>query len=287
MVGGVAPVPTTTLDFTTHPGNPQITVTMQRTDVPTFFARIFGQRLATVSATAIAEAYNSSNTTGASGSMPPVAPTCTKPWLVANLDPDHPVGASFAPFVNTDGSLAHPGVWSGGGGGIIAEPITLPNIWQSPLPSPSSLPATCRRTSPTRRLVPAHPVRGEVAILRKVWLVATPRTPLSIAAVRTPRPSRLTPIAIVAGSLAGAACLLTGAGGSGPTPGGNDFLDPSNFQTQRWGRSHADSIRNPASLRSGRDHEWADRNFADHRHQRRRPNRECCRIHAGLCSEYE
>jgi hypothetical protein len=35
----------------------------------------------------------------------------------------------------------------------------------------------------------------------------------------------------VAGSLAGAACLLTGAGGSGPTPGGNDILDPINFQT--------------------------------------------------------
>ena len=35
----------------------------------------------------------------------------------------------------------------------------------------------------------------------------------------------------VAGSLAGAACLLTGAGGSGPTPGGNDRLDPINFWT--------------------------------------------------------
>ena len=32
-----------TYDFTTHPGNPQVTVTLQRTDVPLFFARIFWQ----------------------------------------------------------------------------------------------------------------------------------------------------------------------------------------------------------------------------------------------------
>ena len=110
-----------------------------------------------MSATAVAEAYNSSNTTGASGSMPPVAPTCTKPWLVANLDPDHPVGASFAAFVNINGSLANPGVWSGGGGGIIAEPITLPDIWQSPLPAtlitpgylPANLPNTPGGTCPS------------------------------------------------------------------------------------------------------------------------------------------
>src|ERR1041384_5771706 len=52
LVGG-APA----FDFT-RPGNPQITLTLQRTDLPTFFARIWGSRLSTVSATAIAEAYN-------------------------------------------------------------------------------------------------------------------------------------------------------------------------------------------------------------------------------------
>ena len=83
--------------------------------------------------------------------MPPVAPTCTKPWLVANLDPDHG-GATPQPFVNPDGSLANPGVWTDPGGGIIAEPITLPNIWQTPLTSPLTKarllarePAQCRR----------------------------------------------------------------------------------------------------------------------------------------------
>jgi Flp pilus assembly protein TadG len=226
-VGGVAPVPTITFDFTSHPGNPQITVTMQRTDVPTFFARIFGQRLATVSATAIAEAYNSSNTTGASGSMPPVAPTCTKPWLVANLDPDH--GGGTAPFVNNDGSLANPGVAPGG---IIAEPITLPNIWPSrltsPLPTPGYLPAslpnapagTCSSCSAGGGGNFAESVACcDTANAAQYSCGAPPPTPLTVDGTSD-----------VAGSLAGAACLLTG-GGSGPTPGGNDILDPINFQT--------------------------------------------------------
>jgi Putative Flp pilus-assembly TadE/G-like len=225
-VGGVVPVPTTSFDFTTHPGNPQITVTMQRTDVPTFFARIFGQRLATVSATAIAEAYNSSNA-GASN-MPPVAPTCTKPWLVANLDPDHP-GAPFAPFVNTDGSLANPGVWTGGGGGIIAEPITLPNIWPhtSPLSTFGYLPAnlpnapagTCPSCSGGGGNFAESAACCDTANAAQYSCGANPST-LTVDANRDD-----------AGSLAGAACLLTGAGGSGPTPGGNDILDPINFQT--------------------------------------------------------
>jgi Flp pilus assembly protein TadG len=248
MVGGVAPVPNTTFDFTTHPGNPQITVTMQRTDVPTFFARIFGQRLATVSATAIAEAYNSSNTTGASGSMPPVAPTCTKPWLVVNLDPDHlPLG----PFVNTDGSLAHPGVWSGGGGGIIAEPITLPNIWQSPLPTvpltttPGYLPANLPN-APAGTCPSCSGGGGDFA-----ESVACCDTANAAQYSCGANPSTLTvdTNSDVAGSLAGAACLLTGAGGSGPTPGGNDFLDPSNFQ--RSGGSDPMQIQSGTPPHSG------------------------------------
>jgi uncharacterized membrane protein len=51
-VGGVVPTVTTqTFDFSRQ-GNPQVTVTVQRTDMPTFFAHIFGRRAATVSATA-------------------------------------------------------------------------------------------------------------------------------------------------------------------------------------------------------------------------------------------
>jgi len=231
-VGGVAPVPTITFDFTSHPGNPQITVTMQRTDVPTFFARIFGQRLATVSATAIAEAYNSSNTTGASGSMPPVAPTCTKPWLVANLDPDHPLSAPFAPFVNADGSLAHPGVWAPpAGGGIIAEPITLPNIWQTPLPAtlvtpgylPASLPNAAGGTCPS--------CSGGGGNFAESVACCDTANAAQYSCGANPSTLTVDTNSDVAGSLAGAECLLTGAGGSGPTPGGNDILDTINFQT--------------------------------------------------------
>jgi Putative Tad-like Flp pilus-assembly len=69
--------------------NPQVQVQVQRNDLPTFFARIWGRATVTVSATAKAEAYNASADLGvASGVRPPVAPTCVKPWLMPNLDPN-------------------------------------------------------------------------------------------------------------------------------------------------------------------------------------------------------
>ena len=49
------------------PGNPRVTVSMQKTNLPVFFARIFGNSAAMVSAIATAEAYNpaySQNNTG-------------------------------------------------------------------------------------------------------------------------------------------------------------------------------------------------------------------------------
>jgi len=49
-VGGISPVllGTPVYDFTTHPGNPQITVTLQRTDLPIFFARMWSRAAPTV-----------------------------------------------------------------------------------------------------------------------------------------------------------------------------------------------------------------------------------------------
>ena len=103
------------------PGNPQITVTLQRTNLPIFFARIFGQTLATVTASATAEAYNSSNPgTAGANSMPPVAPSCVKPWLVPNMDPQRP---GNPPFVNLDGSIKNPGIWGSAAKGVIGEPL--------------------------------------------------------------------------------------------------------------------------------------------------------------------
>src|SRR5216684_5070229 len=91
-VSGAPPVLVAATPDFTHPGNPQISVTLQRTDLPTFFARIWGTKLATVTATAVAEAYNPGN---APAGYPPIAPKCVKPMLVANRDP-----ASTNPFVD-------------------------------------------------------------------------------------------------------------------------------------------------------------------------------------------
>src|SRR5258707_1281513 len=65
--------------------NPLVTVQVQRTDLATFFARIWGRRGASVSATATAEAFNSSNSdlvgNAASGTVIPVQPRHCQPDL--------------------------------------------------------------------------------------------------------------------------------------------------------------------------------------------------------------
>jgi len=70
--------------------DPKVTVQVRRTDLPTFFARIWGSTQITVAASATAEAYNSSGAAyqpGGTGTTIPVAPICVKPWLLPNLDP--------------------------------------------------------------------------------------------------------------------------------------------------------------------------------------------------------
>jgi hypothetical protein len=94
-ISGAPPVlvGTPAFDFT-RPGDPQVSVTLQRADLPTFFSRIWGRIFSTVTATAVAEAYNPAN---AAAGYPPIAPKCVKPLLVANQDPK---GAGPSPFVN-------------------------------------------------------------------------------------------------------------------------------------------------------------------------------------------
>jgi hypothetical protein len=66
-------------------GNPHVTARVTRADLPTFFARIWGRTQITVSASATAEAYNPSGQVNiTTGSAPPVAPSCVKPWLLPN-----------------------------------------------------------------------------------------------------------------------------------------------------------------------------------------------------------
>ena len=74
--------------------NPHVTVQVQRTDLPTFFGRIWGSTHVTVTASATAEAYNPSGGAAFStnGTPVPVAPMCVKPWLLPNLDPSSSSG---------------------------------------------------------------------------------------------------------------------------------------------------------------------------------------------------
>ena len=74
--------------------NPTVTVRVQRADLPTFFARIWGTKILTVAASATAEAYNPSGANALSGKTIPVATTCVKPWLLPNIDPSNTTPSS-------------------------------------------------------------------------------------------------------------------------------------------------------------------------------------------------
>jgi len=129
--------------------NPMVTVQLTRTSLPTFFSRIWGNPGNNISATATAEAFNSSNSgnisNGPTGTITPVQPRCVKPWLVPNLDPLYPAQDSHGFYCNqldtvthtktpcnplvstTDGSITHPGISLGGTGtnGVIGETFYL------------------------------------------------------------------------------------------------------------------------------------------------------------------
>jgi hypothetical protein len=86
LVAGTAPnLVSSPIDWSRQ-GNPHITVNLQRTNLPTFFSKIWGGSAASVTATATAEAYNPANL-NPSTPITPIAPKSVKPWLVANADP--------------------------------------------------------------------------------------------------------------------------------------------------------------------------------------------------------
>ena len=96
QVAGFAQAPgTPTFNFTPNSNgainDPRVTVTLQQTGLPTFFAHIWGAKVASVTASATAEAYNPANM----ANYTQIAPKGVKPWLVANYDP-----VSGNPFVN-------------------------------------------------------------------------------------------------------------------------------------------------------------------------------------------
>ncbi|MFZ0288058.1 MAG: pilus assembly protein TadG-related protein [Candidatus Sulfotelmatobacter sp.] len=106
--------------------NPTVTVTLQSSTLPIFFARIFslvGSRYSgtTVSATATAEVFNSSDSGTVASQMIPVQPRCVKPLIVANKDPGNGVNR----FVHLgSGAIFNPGVKQLGKG-VIGENFNL------------------------------------------------------------------------------------------------------------------------------------------------------------------
>src|SRR6185437_16012448 len=86
LIAGQPAVVTSIVCDTSDPANPKITVSVTRTGVPTFFARILGYISTNVNATAIAEAYNPSGAVGTSEPTP--IATAIKPWLGPNCDPN-------------------------------------------------------------------------------------------------------------------------------------------------------------------------------------------------------
>jgi hypothetical protein len=113
--------------------NPVVTVQIIRTGVPNFFSRIWGSSGTSLSASASAEAFNSSNsaTVGTSGDIVPVQPRCVKPWVVPNQDPMNPVGCTgtgCTGFVDpATGAIQNPGISLNGTGtaGVIGEMFWL------------------------------------------------------------------------------------------------------------------------------------------------------------------
>src|SRR5260370_9267651 len=116
--------------------NPVVTVKVQQPNLPTFFAHIFGLfnsnwNKASVSATASAEAFNSSN----AGSYA-IQPRCVKPWISPNYIPLNPGGCtspvvpnSCNPFVTTSsGAITNPGILAAGSGVICEIFGLLPNL---------------------------------------------------------------------------------------------------------------------------------------------------------------
>jgi Putative Flp pilus-assembly TadE/G-like len=123
-VAGIAPavVGTPNFDFTSNPGNPQVTVTLTRTGLPIFFARIWRTAAATVTASAKAEAYNPSNSQTATGNYIPIAPKCVKPLLIPNKDPNNP----GAPFILPTGVVS---------AGVVGKQIILKDACQAGNPN--------------------------------------------------------------------------------------------------------------------------------------------------------
>lgn len=142
-ISGASTLPTVTVNYSFYNGplstdcstlgggqagvNMFVSVQVQQPNLPTYFSRIWGRTGNTVSATAIAEVFNSSNsnTYAGGGDVIPVQPRCVKPWIVPNIDPYLGCTTGCNPFVyQTTGAIYSPGVFQNGAG-VIGERFWL------------------------------------------------------------------------------------------------------------------------------------------------------------------
>jgi len=108
--------------------NPTVSVTVQNTNLPTFFSRIWSASALTVRVTAKAEAFNPSNSSSVGSGVPMVA-RCVKPFLLPNCDPVNPnnpgsgCGVGIAKFFDpATGAIVNPGQYPTG---VIGETFHL------------------------------------------------------------------------------------------------------------------------------------------------------------------
>jgi len=148
IAGQPAGVTAITCDTTTNPENPQITVSVRNSAVPTFFAKIWGNTATTVNATAAAEAYNPSSDPAHPEDQTPIA-TSVKPWLLPNCNPNSSgcAGGPYfvdpatgnllnnASFIGTTINLTQISTGHGGGQNI-------PGLTFYPLNIPTTLPTS-------------------------------------------------------------------------------------------------------------------------------------------------
>jgi hypothetical protein len=140
----------------TTAANPQITVTVQRTALPTFFGRIWGGTANSVTASAVAEAYNPS------GSTAPIQVQGVKPWLIPNCDPTNagPAGdcAAGGAFISAvDGSIQN-------NGSFVGKLINLTDVGAgTPTDTPPATLQYYRATIPIRPPQPFCPSTSAVS----------------------------------------------------------------------------------------------------------------------------
>ena len=135
---------------TTFPVNPKVSVTVQNTNLPTFFSRIWSRAALTVRATATAEGFNPSNWASIGGTAVPIIARGVKPFLIPNCDPNPAhtgaaCGGAATFFDRITGAITNPGPAPTG---IIGETFTLISDCTGPgcIPGPptTSAPATVK-----------------------------------------------------------------------------------------------------------------------------------------------